>query len=398
MQQVMAQIREVGQLDRAAQEQLLENLQQTTPDLWPLVVQQFRAALAYRQQLEAKDQSGSGAAELAQSPKAAAGAGEGPLAIRPDPVGGADAGAGQVAPEPPDESPRSEEARPATAEPGTPDRPAPVEPRLSRALPSPTAEASQNEPIVAAGYQAAPDGLLGARHWRDALDDAIAALGSRTAPTPQSDSEVADHVRLRMLYLLAGRRDEALVPVPGIDQPLQAFWSRELFGLGALLDSRTIADPTVRAAEAQRHLAEALAHLGETAPLIVRNLAFVTRVDNYGTFTPFDKYEFRPEQRVILYAEIENFKSKETPQGYHTALKSSYQIFDSRGQRVADHEFSANEEYCRNRRRDFFIGYGFSMPRRIYPGKYVLQLTVADLNSQKIGQSSIEFTIADTDQ
>ena len=71
----------------------------------------------------------------------------------------------------------------------------------------------------------------------------------------------------------------------------------------------------------------------------------------------FESSEFEPGQEVILYAEVENFKSEPTPEGYHTALQSSYQILDSRGQRVAEHEFATTEEYCRNPRRDFFLRY-----------------------------------------
>ena len=33
------------------------------------------------------------------------------------------------------------------------------------------------------------------------------------------------------------------------------------------------------------------------------------------------------------------------------------------------------------------------MPKQIYNGKYTLQLTVEDTKGQKIGQSSIEFTV-----
>jgi hypothetical protein len=198
-----------------------------------------------------------------------------------------------------------------------------------------------------------------------------------------------------MLYLLAGRREDALRPIPSISPSMQDFWSKQLFGLATLLDTEQIAEPTRRAGEAERHLIEAIARLGESSPLLVRNLAFVTDVQSFGAYKPLAKNEFVPGQRVLLYAELENFKSNETPKGSYTALQSSYQILDSRGQRVADHEFSVNEEYCHGPRRDFFIGYEFLLPKHIYPGKHILQLTVTDLNSQKIGQSNIEFTVTE---
>jgi hypothetical protein len=91
--------------------------------------------------------------------------------------------------------------------------------------------------------------------------------------------------------------------------------------------------------------------------------------------------------------EVENFTAESTPKGFCTSLRSSYQIFDSRGQRVAQHDFAATEEHCQNPRRDFFIGYYLRLPKHIYPGKHTLQVTIEDLKSQKVGQSSIELTI-----
>ena len=42
---------------------------------------------------------------------------------------------------------------------------------------------------------------------------------------------------LQMLYLLAGRRDDALAPIPGAQPALQDFWSKQLYGLATWLDT-----------------------------------------------------------------------------------------------------------------------------------------------------------------
>ena len=44
----MEELRQLGTLDPAAQNKLMEDLKQTDPALWPLVMQQFRAAIAYK--------------------------------------------------------------------------------------------------------------------------------------------------------------------------------------------------------------------------------------------------------------------------------------------------------------------------------------------------------------
>jgi hypothetical protein len=397
MHAVIAEIQELKSLDPAAQEQLLANLRQTPPDLWPLVVQQFRAAIAYRRQVEERDRLGprSGGASQVLEPGVASASSD------PRPATGLQAPAGDPSLRPL----RSQEsALPLSSS-------APSLPRVNALRaddPRGTAAAgakmaaaqsascpgglpaAAGGPITAAGYEPQPS-----KDWQVALNEAIRGLEAAVNPTPQSAAEIAQHARLRMLYLLAGRREDALRPIPSISPSMQDFWSKQLFGLATLLDTEQIAEPTRRAGEAERHLIEAIARLGESSPLAVRNLAFVTDVQSFGAYKPLAKNEFAPGQRLLLYAEVENFKTNETPKGCYTALQSSYQILDSRGQRVADHEFSVNEEYCHNPRRDFFIGYEFLLPKHIYPGKHTLQLTVTDLNSQKIGQSNIEFTITE---
>ena len=196
---------------------------------------------------------------------------------------------------------------------------------------------------------------------------AIGQVEAATRPGGSNENDVALQARLRMLYLLAGRRDDALTPIPAAAPAMQDYWSKQIFGLATWLDTDKTPDAARRAAETKRVLNEAIVRLGETAPLVVANLAFCTAVQSFGSIQPFRKTEFTPDQEVLLYAEVENFVSAPTPSGYHTSLKSNCQIFDNRGNRVEDHDFPPIEEYCQNLRRDYFIGYHLHIPKRIYP-------------------------------
>ncbi len=167
---------------------------------------------------------------------------------------------------------------------------------------------------------------------------------------------------------------EATRPIPAAPPATQEFFSKELAGLSTWLDAEKTPDAARRAAEAQPTLTEALGKLDESAPLPVRNLAFCTEVQSYGCAKRFEKYEFQPNQEVLLYAEVENFASEPTSKGYHTSLKSSYRILDARGQCVAEHAFAATEEYCQNHRRDFFIGYHFCLPKALRPASTACSL------------------------
>ncbi|HEX4142904.1 MAG TPA: hypothetical protein VHY91_05080 [Pirellulales bacterium] len=231
--------------------------------------------------------------------------------------------------------------------------------------------------------------------WHAHLKAAIRGMERETADPPSTTAAIGRHAGLRLLNLVDGDRDGALRPLAGVSATQQDFWSQQLFGLSTYLDAERTPDDARRAAAAAVHMRDANLKLGDMATLMVRNVAFATEVSSYGVYKKFDHYEFHSGQEVLLYAEVENFKSAATDQGFHTALRSSYQILDNRGARVDQKEFEVSEEHCQNPRRDYFIRYFVWMPKRIYGGTYTLQLTVEDTLSQKIGQASIEFTVAD---
>ncbi len=345
MQDIMAELQCLGTLDPAARDKLMEDLRQSDPSLWPLVMQQFRATLAYRRRAAER----TGATERLERLPAIDNVAAAPVAM-------------------------SSEAVPAMLDP-------PPATRLptSPTPPNQVMQVSYAEPV-------ANDG-------RQRLAEAIEALEAEVPPNPTTPAEIAQHARLRMLYAAVGRREDALRPIPGAPPESQQFMAKELDGLSTWLDAERTPDVARRAAETMPVLAEALAKLAEATPLVVRNLAFCTEVQSYGCTKRFDKYEFQPNQEVLLYAEVENFASESTAKGYHTALKSSYQILDSRGQRVAEQAFAATEEHCQNPRRDFFIGFHLRLPKRIDPGKYTLRLSIEDLKCPKAGQASLDFSI-----
>lgn len=343
IQDVIADLRKTGEIDPAAEDQLLGQLHESDPSLWPLVVQQFRATAAYRRR--AKRVAATGRAQ------------------RLPPVD-------EVAVVP-IEAPQ--EQCPSVFDPPT------------ETLPPPSQASGQ---VTQASYVAPV-----ADDWRQHLATAIATLEVQAPPNPSTPADVADHARLRMLYAAAGRRADAVRPIPSPSPTEQQFLAKELDGLTTWLDAEQIPETARRATEAKPALAEALGKLAESAPLVVCNLAFCTEVRSYGCAARFEKYEFQPNQETLLYAEVENFASESTPKGYHTSLRSTYQILDEQGQRVVEHAFAPTEEHCQNIRRDYFIGYHLRLPKALGPGKYSLRLSIEDLQCHKVGQASIEFAV-----
>ena len=382
-QQIMAEAHDLGTRDPEAQSRLLAELRDADPSLWPLVLESFRARLAYARRVRQND----GATPREAAPVAS---NQGPAAERSAPP--VTAATSPPAP--------SVARLPVAADTALPPATAPEGPYPQTHEPGPTKVLTRRPSDARPPVPSPTNGVVRTSYaedspedWRGPLSQAIALLGSPSGGEPGAELDVVRQARLRLLLLAAGRRDEALEPIGSADAAASDFWSNELFGLNVLLTPEEIPQEPRRAAEAKRRLAGAVDSLGETAALEVRNLAFCSDVQSYGAIKRFDKYEFSPGQRLLLYAEIDNFKSEETPRGYHTSLRSSYQIFDAAGRRVDQQESTGTEEYCANSRRDYFLGCDFHLPKRIYPGEHTLKLTVEDLKSRKVGESSITFTI-----
>ena len=416
--EVLAEIQELGVLDRETQNQLLKDLQQADPAYWPQMVQVFRASLKYRQQ-QSKSVKHDDASDSEADPNVSrvATRDESPdsrnkpkrrpakKANDDDPPKGEMArlpagGAARLPPtDPPDgDYPRTDAPDAIGDDVAATTTPKKTKRSTSGNLPLPPTRQDAActlpaEPVSRASYSEASDPAK--KDWKGHVGQAIQSLENDFANNPADANDPARQAMLRMLYLTAGRRDEALKPITGLPAVQQDFWSKELYGLNAYLDTTRTSDIGRRAAEASVHLREASGRLGEMAPLQVRNLTFCTEVQSYGVYKKFDKYEFKPGQELLLYAEVENFISESTARGYHTALKASYQILDSRGNRVAEQEFPPTEETCQNPRRDFFVRYFVWMPKQIYNGQYTLQLSVEDTTGRKIGQGSIDFNVKD---
>ncbi|HEV7999891.1 MAG TPA: hypothetical protein VGP63_08435, partial [Planctomycetaceae bacterium] len=123
------------------------------------------------------------------------------------------------------------------------------------------------------------------------------------------------------------------------------------------------------------------------------NVSFCNKIENYGRYERFKRDEFTAGQPVLLYAEVENFKSEQANDGYRAMLKSTIEIFDSRGTLVQKMPFAANEDQCASPRRDYYNSYEFAIPQQIGLGPHTLKLTVEDQLSQKVASYTVNFTV-----
>lgn len=383
------EVQALGVLDPQAQRDLLNNLKQCDPKLWPQMIRQFKTLLAYHRQIGANPpQSNSAPTQIADTSAQPAAAS---AAVAPKTGSSAPPPSSNVAQSLPETKPPVAAKLLANDKPNSEKNVA-----ESRAADKPAAVEKASFEKLPASKPAKPAAIVSSATsdtWSDNLNATILELESETASGGTTPADIDRQINLRMLYLAAGRKDEAMRPISGMSPDQQQFWSKEIYALATLRDTAKQPDLERRATEATLHLREAATDLGDLAAPVVRNLAFCKEVTSFGVYTKFPNYEFAAGDEALLYCELENLKASATERGYHTAVKGTYELLDSHGSRVAEQEFPVSDDFCANIRRDFFILYHIWVPKQIAAGSYTLQLTIEDMQTNKIGQSSVQFKV-----
>jgi hypothetical protein len=275
------------------------------------------------------------------------------------------------------------------------------------------AQASHTEPAPAESAST---------NWREHLQLAIEAAEKELAdseegkrsnaasphPVLSAEERRQASANLRMLYLAAGRHNEAITSSPHDDVQQNEFWSHELLGLKLLVESSQ-APAARQASAALAELRSATDKLAAMSELQIKSLVFCTAANSFGVYETkiagsswkHDDYaqrKFEPQQPIVLYFEVDNFASEQTisrehPDGaWRTSLRGSYTIVDSSGSPVEQRELKLKDDLCRNRRHDYYVAYKSWIPQ-LNPGQYSLELLVEDTIAGKIGTSSIDFEV-----
>jgi hypothetical protein len=266
------------------------------------------------------------------------------------------------------------------------------EARYSSAGQNPVRQASHLEPETpreAKPQDASPKSQDPEQLFREALAGMEKQLKNGTS---ERTAEIAA-IRLRLLQALAGQRDAALEPVPNLSPAQQEFLSQQVYALAALVDQQGNALWSRRAALTSEHLQTAADKLSQQAGLLVRNAQLCTEIKSFGSYTTFTKQTFRPNQDVLLYAELDRFKTSNTERGFHTKFHAGYQILDRNGRKIVEKELGLAEEYSPVRRRDYFVSYLVRLPAELQGDEYTLKLMIEDQLGNQVGETSVRLMI-----
>ncbi len=229
--------------------------------------------------------------------------------------------------------------------------------------------------------------------WEEVLPTLIQALESDPATLEEGAAAVQQQVFLRLLYLIANRRDDAVEPVDRLPENDREFVKHAIYSLMVWLDRDERHVSSRKAALSLRELRAAADYLANYSTLDLRNAVFCSEVMSYGDYRRFKSTSFRPGAEVVLYVEIENFVSEPVGNRFETELQGDYAILDAGGRRVSSKVLPLDKQQCDNRRRDYFIAYRLWLPQDIPSGGYSLVLTIEDVKGNKSNQATVDFRI-----
>jgi hypothetical protein len=266
------------------------------------------------------------------------------------------------------------------------------------APPDPIAVATSGDSAPTTPQNSSPVHALTPAHsltLAESTNHAIEQLEKQVRETPTADESLQriQEIKLRMLYVIQRRLDDALRPIENLSENENAFIAHEMQALFEATNPEAMPVRSRHWSLVMNNQREATNYLAAACNLEIKSLAFCTEVERYGVVTKFPKSQFQADQEVLLYCEIENVTAEKIRNGFETQLQGSYEIIDGQGRKVADQLLPMEPELCQNHRRDYFIVYKIYMPQQIASGSYQLKLTIEDMKAHKWGQSQLDFQI-----
>lgn len=158
-------------------------------------------------------------------------------------------------------------------------------------------------------------------------------------------------------------------------------------------------------------ISDLAATLDENKPLRVRNVQLCTAVRGYGQYAPVANATFIAGRatKVIVYAELEGFRSKEITSGelahYGPDAEASGDTLavelvqevalyhDADGLRVWSTPESKIVETSRVKRRDFYTVHTIELPPNLSVGSYKLKLVVRDATSGSVADVNVAIKV-----
>ena len=269
--------------------------------------------------------------------------------------------------------------------------------RVAPTPPAAPAEVETNTKTQAQAVEPPPAGAQPAAARSPAMSPSTNELLQTLAIKIKDDPrDAVSHLNYQLLQFLLDEQ----VPDLGSIAPLPAE-DREL--LTTLLDGLSNFRNGLRA-EANSLQSKKVAPLLELADrlrsqgdLTISTAALCRSVQRFGVYEPMDPPRFiagGKENDAILYCEVANFSSQLNDRKlWETKLKQEATLFSETGLQVWSDKSDTVIDQSRNRLHDFFIADKVRLPSSLPVGRYLMKMTVTDLNANRVAEATVPIQI-----
>lgn len=274
--------------------------------------------------------------------------------------------------------------------PGTSEGSAQVAPSATTPPPPTTPSSPPSQPaVVANAADAATTNLPsgGAPHLNIPLtSDLDSAVKERIARDPRDVSAALDGQLLAYLKDQRVPNPAALSSLPPEDSEIVSAVVDALVNFRQQVRN----DPNLMYSTKVKPLADLAERMRNRADLAVPVMQFCSEIRFFGIYDPVPPVlSSRSETRTFLYYEVANFTSRfGENRMWQTQLSQQLVLYDASGRVVWQDRLQSLADNCRSKRNDFFVKCPLRLPP-MPPGKYVLKLTLTDMNVGRVTEASL---------
>lgn len=127
--------------------------------------------------------------------------------------------------------------------------------------------------------------------------------------------------------------------------------------------------------------------------LAIPRLALCREVRSYEDIVEVDAFNLRAGQSVLIYATLDNFQSRATPEGFRTLTLSTLEVKSRTGAVITKQTLGSANDLSRSQRRDYYLTHQIVIPAELPAGDYLFTLSVYDLIGREWGQAEIAVRV-----
>jgi hypothetical protein len=230
------------------------------------------------------------------------------------------------------------------------------------------------------------------------VDELTRRLSQRVKDYPQ---DVAGQFEFQLLQYLRGE------PVPNL-QTLNGLPNEDREIVSALMDglsnfrSALRTDNNMLLSRKIQPILDLADRLRSQAELSLPTVAICSEVKRFGLYTPVEPARFAAgsDPAICVYCEVENFASQlNSNKLWETKLRMDLVLYEDQGLEVWSPDKKRQNvamptiEATRAHRHDFFLTREIHLPKSLPVGRYILKVTVVDMQANRIAENSVPLEI-----